>query len=112
MCHPSKSWWTGSLLSIHDARKMIPHQSATTVQVASAVYAAVAWAMKNPDRGLMVPDDMPWKEVLDFAQRYWGGFHSEAYDWDPLMTRNDLYRTWNGREYDHVDPWQFANFLV
>lgn len=112
MGHPYKSWWTGSLLSIHDARKMIPHQSATTVQVASAVYAAVAWAMKNPDRGLMVPDDMPWKEVLDFAERYWGGFHSEAYDWDPLMTRNDLYRNWNGREYDHVDPWQFANFLV
>ena len=42
MGHPYKSWWTGSLLSIHDSRKLIPKQSATTVQVASAVYAAVA----------------------------------------------------------------------
>jgi len=112
MGHPYKSWWTGSLLSIHNSRKMIPHQSATTVQVASAVYAAVAWAMKNPDRGLLVPDDLPWDEVLAYAEKYWGGFHSEPADWDPLKYRNDLYGPWNGREYDHSDPWQFANFLA
>ncbi len=112
MGHAYKSWWTGSLLSIHDARKLIPHQSATTVQVASAVYAAVAWAMKNPDRGLLVPDDLPWKEVLGYAQKYWGGYHSIAADWDPLVSRNDLYRNWNGRNYDFADPWQFSNFLV
>jgi homospermidine synthase len=112
MGHAYKAWWTGSLLSIHDARKLIPNQSATTVQVASAVYAAVAWAMKNPDRGLLVPDDLPWKEVLGYAEKYWGGFHSEAADWDPLMHRNDIFRNWNGRVYDHEDPWQFSNFLV
>jgi len=110
--HPYKAWWTGSLLSIHEARALIPNQSATTVQVASAVYAAVAWAMQNPDRGLLVPDDLPWKEVLDYAEKYWGGIHSVAADWDPLMYRNDLYGPWNGRVYDHEDPWQFANFLA
>jgi len=110
--HPYKAWWTGSLLSIHEARALIPNQSATTVQVASAVYAAVAWAMKNPDRGLLVPDDLPWKEVLDYAEKYWGGIHSVAADWDPLMYRKDLYGPWNGRVYDHEDPWQFANFLA
>jgi homospermidine synthase len=110
--HPYKAWWTGSLLSIHDARKLIPNQSATTVQVASAVYAAVAWAMENPDRGLLVPDELPWAEVLDLAQKYWGGIHSVAADWDPLKYRNDLYGPWNGRAYDHSDPWQFANFLA
>ena len=112
MGHPYKAWWTGSLLSIHDARKLIPNQSATTVQVASSVYAAVAWAMENPNRGLLVPDDLPWKEVLDLAQKYWGGIHSVAANWDPLMYRNDLYGPWNGRVYDHSDPWQFANFLA
>ncbi len=112
MGHAYKSWWTGSLLSIHEARKLIPHQSATTVQVASAVYAAVAWAMKNPERGLLVPDDLPWKEVLGYAEKYWGGYHSVASEWDPLVSRNDLYRNWNGRKYDHEDPWQFSNFLV
>ncbi|MFM7873664.1 MAG: saccharopine dehydrogenase NADP-binding domain-containing protein, partial [Actinomycetota bacterium] len=45
MGHPYRSWWTGSLLSIEESRRLIPGQSATTVQVSSAVYAAVAWAM-------------------------------------------------------------------
>ena len=112
MGHPYKSWWTGSLLNIHDSRKLIPKQSATTVQVSSAVYAAVAWAMANPNRGYMVPDDMPWREVLAFSEKYWGGYHSEAADWDPLMHRNDLFKGWNGRQYDESDPWQFSNFLA
>ena len=112
MGHAYKSWWTGSLLNIHDSRKLIPKQSATTVQVASAVYAAVAWAMANPNAGYRVPDDLPWREVLAFAEKYWGGYHSEPADWDPLMHRNDLYKGWNNRKYDESDPWQFSNFLV
>ena len=112
MGHPYKSWWTGSLLNIHDSRKLVPKQSATTVQVASAVYAAVAWAMANPNAGYRVPDELPWREVLDYAEKYWGGYHSEAADWDPLMHRNDLFKGWNNRKYDESDPWQFSNFLV
>ena len=112
MGHPYKSWWTGSLLSIHDSRKLIPKQSATTVQVASAVYAAVAWAMANPNAGYRVPDDLPWREVLGFAEKYWGGYYSEPADWDPLMHRNDLFKGWNNRKYDESDPWQFGNFLA
>ena len=112
MGHAYKSWWTGSLLNIHDSRKLVPNQSATTVQVGSAVFAAVAWIMANPNKGLLVPDDMPWREVLPYAEKYWGGFHSEAADWDPLQTRNDLYAGWNNRKYDTSDPWQFTNFLV
>ncbi len=112
MGHAYKSWWTGSLLNIHDSRKLIPKQSATTVQVASAVYAAVAWAMANPNAGYRVPDDLPWREVLAFAEKYWGGYHSAAADWDPLMHRNDLFKGWNNRKYDESDPWQFSNFLV
>ncbi len=111
MGHQYKSWWTGSLLNIHDARKLIPGQSATTVQVGSAVYAAVAWAMHNPDRGYLVPDDLPWREILKYAEKYWN-FVSYQSDWDPLSTRNDLFKGWNGREYDLEDPWQFNNFLA
>lgn len=112
MGHPYKSWWTGSLLSIQDARKLIPNQSATTVQVGSAVYAAVAWMLQNQNKGLLVPDEMPWREVLAFAEKYWGGFHSEAADWTPLQTRKEFFKGWDGREYDESDPWQFTNFQV
>ena len=111
MGHPYKSWWTGSLLSIHESRKLIPNQSATTVQVASAVFAAVAWAVKNPNKGLLVPDDLPWREVLGYAEKYWGGIYSAPADWTPIDNRKDFFEGWNGREYDS-DPWQFSNFLV
>jgi len=112
MGHPYKSWWTGSLLNIEDSRKLIPGQSATTVQVSSAVYAAVAWTMKNPNSGLLVPDELPWREVLGYAEKYWGGIHSEAADWDPLVNRRDLFEGWNDKKVDRADPWQFSNFLV
>ena len=112
MGHPYKSWWTGSLLNIEDSRKLIPGQSATTVQVSSAVYAAVAWAMKNPNAGLLVPDELPWREVLGYAEKYWGGIHSEAADWNPLVNRRDLFEGWNDKKVDRADPWQFSNFLV
>ncbi|MGA0901506.1 MAG: saccharopine dehydrogenase NADP-binding domain-containing protein [Candidatus Nanopelagicaceae bacterium] len=112
MGHPYKSWWTGSLLNIEDSRKLIPGQSATTVQVSSAVYAAVAWAMQNPNAGLLVPDELPWREVLGYAEKYWGGIHSEAADWDPLKNRVDLFEGWNNQKVDKNDPWQFQNFLV
>jgi len=111
MGHQYKSWWTGSLLNIQDARKLIPGQSATTVQVGSAVYAAVAWAMHNPNRGYLVPDELPWQEILKYAEKYWN-FVSFQSDWDPISTRNDLFKGWNGRVYDLEDPWQFTNFLA
>lgn len=111
MGHPYKAWWTGSLLSIHESRKLIPSQSATTVQVASAVYAAVAWTVQNPDKGLLVPDDLPWREVLAHAEKYWGGIYSAPADWTPIDNRKDFFEGWNGKEYDS-DPWQFSNFLI
>ena len=111
MGHPFKSWWCGSLLSIDQARVLAPGQSATTLQVAASVYAAVAWAMANPEAGLLVPDDLPWREVLPLIEPYLGTIWSDAVDWDPLATRFDPFKGWNHREYD-PDPWQFTNFLA
>jgi len=68
--------------------------------------------MQNPNAGLLVPDELPWREVLSFAEKYWGGIHSEAADWDPLQNRTDLFAGWNDKKVDAADPWQFSNFLV
>lgn len=112
MGHPYSAWWTGSLLTIEQSRRLIPGQSATTVQVASSVYAAVAWATRNPDRGILVPDDLPWREILALGEKYWGGYHSTPADWDPLRHRRDWFAGWNEAPIDTSDPWQFANFVV
>jgi homospermidine synthase len=112
MGHAYSSWWTGSMLSIHEARKLVPGQSATTLQVASSVYAAVAWMIDNPERGLLVPDDLPWDEVYPIAEPYLGPIWSGPSDWTPLKSRVDLFAPWTGRTYAHSDPWQFTNFIT
>ena len=114
MGHPYRSWWTGSLLSIDEARAIVPHQSATTLQVAGSIIATVTWMIEHPNEGLCVPDDLPWQEVLKVASRYLGTMHSEAADWDPLTTRNDLFAGFanDADGLDHSDPWQFGNFLI
>ena len=112
MGHPLNAWWTGSLLSIDEARALVPHQSATTLQVAASVLASVVYMVNNPDKGLCVPDDLPWREVLDVAMPFLGPFHSDAADWTPLKHRYDLFAQWDGLELDHEDPWQFQNFLL
>ncbi len=48
MGHPFTSWWIGSLLDIHEARRLVPHQNATTLQVAAAVLGRVAVAAREP----------------------------------------------------------------
>ena len=35
--HGLNGWWTGSQLDIHESRKLVPGQNATTLQVAAAV---------------------------------------------------------------------------
>ena len=55
MGHAYNAWWTGSDLSIEESRRLVPHQNATTVQVAISVVAAVLWMMANPRRGVCLP---------------------------------------------------------
>ncbi len=112
MGHPYGAWWTGSRLSIDEARALVPNQSATTLQVAASVLAAVQWMIDEPEAGVCVPDDLPWEQVLKVARPYLGTFHSDASDWTPLASRVDPFRGWNAREWDETDPWQFTNFLV
>ena len=112
MGHPYKSWWTGSLLSIHDARKLAPGQSATTLQVGASILGAVSWMVRNPQEGIKVPDDLPWREVLGVADEFLGEQWSGPADWTPTQNRNDVFEGWSDHPYDDSDPWQFNNFLV
>lgn len=114
MGHPYKSWWTGSLLDIDQARAVLPGQNATTLQVAGSIIAALSWMIDHPHEGVRVPDDLPWEYVLGIATRYLGTMHSAPADWDPVSTRRDLFAEFGDEAIgvDHSDPWQFTNFLL
>jgi homospermidine synthase len=112
MGHPYNSWWVGSDLSIEESRRLVPHQNATTMQVAISVVAAVLWMVKNPDRGVLVPDDLPHEFVLKVAKPYLGKWISRASPWTPLAHYTNAFEGFNNPQVDVSDPWQFKNFLV
>jgi homospermidine synthase len=112
MGHPYKSWWVGSDLSIQESRRLVPHQNATTMQVAISVVAASMWMMENPAMGVCVPDDLPHDYVLKISKPYLGKFISKPKDWTPLQGRVNAFKGFNRPDLDHKDPWQFKNFLL
>jgi homospermidine synthase len=112
MGHAYHSWWIGSDLSIGESRRLVPHQNATTMQVAISVVAAVLWMIENPARGVLVPDDLPHEYILKISKPYLGKFISKPSDWTPLKHVVNPFHGYNRPNLDPDDPWQFKNFLI
>lgn len=109
MGHPYSSWWTGSDLSIEEARRLAPSQNATTLQVALGVIGAVLWMIENPKMGLNLPDDLPYDFILDIAKPYLGKFISTSSDWTPVKNRVTYFKE-NPASIPSPDIWLFENF--
>ena len=118
MGHDYKSWWIGSMLDIEESRTLVPGQNPTTVQVASSLLGALFWMIRNPEKGVKLPDDLPHEEVLDIAMPYLGPFQSQPVDWSPRLNGHlgPLKKTGRANKPrdngdDHED-WQFEQFLI
>jgi homospermidine synthase len=111
MGHAYNSWWIGSDLSIEESRRLVPHQNATTMQVAISVVAATMWMIENPEQGVLVPDELPHDYILDIAKPYLGRWISKSSDWTPLRDMPNAFKGYNKPDLDLKDPWQFKNFL-
>lgn len=112
MGHAYNAWWTGSDLSIEQSRRLVPHQNATTMQVAISVVAATMWMIEHPERGICSPEDLPHDYVLSIASPYLGKNLSLPADWTPLVNRVNPFARHAPEDLDRDDPWQFKNFLV
>jgi homospermidine synthase len=111
MGHDFKSWWIGSVLDIHQARNLVPNQSATTVQVAISIAAAVQYLINHPEEGVCLPDDLDHREILAMAKPYLGTFISQPVDWSPLHIKK-TYIDYTDNIVAPEDEWQFTSFLV
>ena len=67
MGHAKGAYWYGSQLTIQEARQLCPHNNATSLQVNAPALGAVIWAMRNPNAGIVEPDDIDFRTVLDVA---------------------------------------------
>lgn len=106
--HDKNAYWYGSQLSIEEARSLAPDQNATGLQVTSAVIAGMAWALENPNAGIVEADEMDYKRCLEFQSCYLGPVNGFYTDWTPLKDRHSFFP----EDIDRNDPWQFKNVLV
>ena len=113
MGHAYNSWWIGSDLSIEESRRLVPHQNATTMQVAISVVAAAMWMIENPAEGVCVPDDLPHDFVLKVSQAVPRQVHLEAAsDWTPLQHYAERLQGLQPAGPRPEGSWQFKNFLI
>ena len=101
-------YWYGSRLSIEEARRVAPHNNATSLQVTAAVLGGVVWALEHPRHGIVEPDEMDFARILEIAGPYLGDVVGVWGDWTPLADREVLFP----EDLDRTDPWQFKNIRV
>jgi homospermidine synthase len=101
-------YWYGSQLSIDEARRVAPHNNATSLQVTAAVLAGMVWAIEHPRAGIVEPDEIDFARILEIARPYLGEVVGVRGDWTPLDDRERLFP----EDLDRDDPWQFKNIRV
>jgi homospermidine synthase len=108
MGNPKGVYWFGSRMTIEQARELAPYNNATSLQVVAGILGGMVWALRNPDAGLVEPDEIDHQTVLEVALPYLGEVTGVYGDWTPLKDRSDLF----DEDMDREDPWQFLNFRV
>ncbi|MGZ0701556.1 saccharopine dehydrogenase C-terminal domain-containing protein [Pseudomonas sp. L5B5] len=108
MGHGLNAYWYGSILSIDQARQIAPFNTATSLQVAAGVYSGILWAIENPARGIVEPEQMDHRRVLEIALPFLGRLEGIQTDWTPLDTTNALFHKPEG----DFCPWQFEHFTA
>jgi len=106
--HAKNAYWFGSQLSIERARRLAPHNNATSLQVCVAVLSGLVWAIENPNAGIIEPDEMDFARNLEICYPYLGDVVGKYTDWTPLTDRNRPFP----EDLDTGDPWQFKNVRV
>jgi homospermidine synthase len=106
--HRKNAYWYGSQLSIEETRVLAPDQNATGLQVTSAVIAGMAWALANPEAGIVETDEMDFRFCLEVQRPYLGPVKGYFTDWTPLKDRLALF----DEDLDKANPWSFRNVLV
>ena len=108
MGHKKGAYWYGSQLSVDEARKLVPHNNATSLQVTVAVLSGMIWAIENSKAGIVEPDEIDFQRNLEICTPYLGKVVGAYSDWTPLVDRGRLFP----EDIDKDDPWQFKNFRV
>ena len=116
-------FWIGSLLDIDEARDIYENKfddkiNATVVQVVggylSGIFHILDLNKKNEYRGVMVPEDLPYKPFYNKMKPFFGEFvFKKVDDWDYNMkTRSITFRDYKEKIISKNPEWTLKDFLV
>jgi len=94
----SQVYWYGSRLDVHEARRLVPYNNATSLQVAAGVFAGLVWIIENPTRGIVEAEQADYERILEIAGPYLGDLVG-------------AWSTWEGPAQDKLH-WRFTDLLV
>lgn len=116
-------FWIGSLLDIDEARDIYENKfdekiNATLVQVIggylSGILHVVELNKKEEYHGVMVPEDLPYKDFHKLMKPFFGEFiFTKVEDWDYNMkTRSITFRDYKEQAYNKNPEWKLKDFLI
>lgn len=110
------TYFTGSLLDINEARKILDNKynefvNATNIQVCAGYLSGIITIMKlnyqNKKMGLMCPDDLPYNELINIQLPFIGNFIFIEGD-NQLLKSNNYFN----EPLIKLNTWTFDNFLI
>jgi homospermidine synthase len=76
--------------------------------VCIAVLAGMVWCIEHQAEGVMEPDEIDFRRILEICMPYLGPVVGAYTNWTPLTQRGWLFP----EEVDYDEPWQFINIRV
>lgn len=116
-------FWIGSLLDIDEARDIYENKfdekiNATIVQVVGGYLSGIMHILdlnkQKKYNGVMVPEDLPYKEMYKRMKPFYGEFiFKKVEDWDYNMkTRSITFRDYKEHTYNKNPEWKLKDFLI
>jgi homospermidine synthase len=83
LIHDGGAYWYGSTLSIEQAKSLAPHNNATSMQVVSTIVASIKWMLLHPYEGVIEPEDVDHRFILNESLAYLGHVGGVESGWRP-----------------------------
>ena len=77
--------WFGSLLDLTEANNLLPGHNATTLQVAAGLLSGLDTILREPQRGVLFPEDLNHERALEVARPFLGPLVYKNCDWKPIL---------------------------
>lgn len=81
LIHDTGVLWHGTTLSSAEARRLAPHNNATSLQVVAGILGALAWMLEHPRCGVVEAENMDSAQILAIARPWLGKISTHETTW-------------------------------